>query len=330
MPWEVPYGAVVPTQELEEARVFHAECGGMPVPPRALTAAKAELAEFVHILEAEGVVVRRPDPVDFSLPFSSPHWASPSGVSQANPRDVLVVVGDEIIEATMSLRSRYFEFVGYRSLIQSYFAQGARWTAAPKPLMRDDLYRRDHKRGAEYVTTEAEPVFDAADLARCGRDIFVQRSHVTNNAGISWLQRHLGPSYRLHALEFDDYRAIHIDATFVPLAPGKLLVNPDRPVKGALPEIFQRAGWDILTPPRTVMTEDTPGYWSYRWLHINVLMLDERRVIVESSEEPMIRALKNWGFSPIPCKFKSNYRFGGSFHCATCDIRRSGPLQSYF
>jgi glycine amidinotransferase len=97
-----------------------------------------------------------------------------------------------------------------------------------------------------------------------------------------------------------------------------------------LPEMFQRAAWDILTPPRTVMSEDTPGYWSHRWPHINVLMLDEKRVIVESSEEPMIRALKSWGFSPIPCKFKSNYRFGGSFHCATCDVRRTGPLRSYF
>lgn len=36
----------------------------------------------------------------------------------------------------------------------------------------------------------------------------------------------------------DDYRAIHIDATFVPLRPGWVIVNPDRPMK-ALPEVFK-------------------------------------------------------------------------------------------
>jgi glycine amidinotransferase len=330
MPWEVGYEAVVPNEEMEDARTLHVECGGMPLRSKALAAAQEELNEFVRILQAEGVTVRRPDPIDFSAPYSSPFWSSPSGSCQANPRDVLVVIGDEIIEATMSLRSRYFEFAGYRRLIKEYFRQGARWTAAPKPLMTDDLYRRNHKRGVEYVTTEVEPVFDAADLARCGRDIFVQRSHVTNLSGIQWLQRHLGDGYRIHPVEFDDYRAVHIDATFVPLAPGKLMVNPDRPIKGVLPEMFKRAGWEVLVPPRTTLSPDESGYWSHRWLHINVLMLDEQRVMVESSEEPMIRALKEWGFKPIPCKFRNNYRFGGSFHCATCDIRRRGPLRSYF
>ena len=30
----------------------------------------------------------------------------------------------------------------------------------------------------QFVTTEFEPCFDAADFIRAGRDIFVQRSHV--------------------------------------------------------------------------------------------------------------------------------------------------------
>ena len=35
-----------------------------------------------------------------------------------------------------------------------------------------------------------KPVFDAADFFRCGRDIFVTRSNVTNLMGIEWLRRH--------------------------------------------------------------------------------------------------------------------------------------------
>ena len=59
-------------------------------------------------------------------------------------------------------------------------------------------------------------------------------------------------------------------------------------------------------------------------------MLDEERVIVEKRQEPLIKALKSWGFKPIPCSFENYFPFLGSFHCATLDIRRRGELQSYF
>jgi glycine amidinotransferase len=59
-------------------------------------------------------------------------------------------------------------------------------------------------------------------------------------------------------------------------------------------------------------------------------MLDEERVIVEKSQQLMMKAFKNWGFKPIPCSFENYYPFLGGFHCATLDIRRRGQLQSYY
>jgi glycine amidinotransferase len=49
-----------------------------------------------------------------------------------------------------------------------------------------------------YTITEFEPVFDAADFVRCGRDLFVTKSNVTNSLGIEWLRRHLGGGFRIH------------------------------------------------------------------------------------------------------------------------------------
>ncbi len=100
-----------------------------------------------------------------------------------------MVIGDEIIEAPMAWRSRFFEYRAYRPLIKEYFKQGAKWTTAPKPQMGDQLYDAQypmenvierHALAAEgkFVTTEFEPCFDAADFIRAGRDIFVQRSQV--------------------------------------------------------------------------------------------------------------------------------------------------------
>ena len=100
-----------------------------------------------------------------------------------------MVIGDEIIEAPMAWRSRFFEYRAYRPLIKEYFKQGAKWTTAPKPQMSDQLYdiqypvqnaknRLELAAKGKFVTTEFEPCFDAADFLRAGKDIFVQRSQV--------------------------------------------------------------------------------------------------------------------------------------------------------
>jgi glycine amidinotransferase len=66
-----------------------------------------------------------------------------------------------------------------------------------------------------------------------------------------------------------------------------------------------------------------------KWINMNILMLDEKRVVVERQDEPMITTLKNWGFTPILCNFRNFNSFGGSFHCATLDVRRRGNLECY-
>ncbi|MFC1698572.1 amidinotransferase [Candidatus Omnitrophota bacterium] len=331
MSWEKPFEALTPPEILKVTQGYRNIFGGTAVQKQAVEQAQKDLDNFIHVLESEGVIVRRPDAIDNSKPYATPYWAAKSGYNQKDPRDVLMVVGDHIIESTMSWKCRYFENFAYRSLVKEYFKKGARWSVGPKPMLIEQLYDPKWKMGNQrYITNEFEPIIDVADAVRCGRDIFVQRSQVTNDFGIEWLRRTLGSEYTVHKLEFDDPRALHIDATFLPLAPGKLLVNPARPIK-KLPKIFKKAKWEILECPETTYPKSQrTGYLWNQWLHMNMLNLDEKRLIVEKEEGPLIQALKNWGFQPIPLPFRSNYSFGGSFHCATCDIRRRGELRSYF
>lgn len=301
-------------------------------PRVAADAAVREVENFVHVLEQEGVTVRRPDPIDRSTLMATPDWSVPAGWGQTVPRDLLVVFGNEILEAPMSFRYRFFEYVAYRTLMNEYFRRGAKWSAAPKPRMRESLYKNmyfEERRPGNWTVTEEEPVFDAADIVRCGKDIFIQISHVTNRLGAEWLRRHLAPDFNVHEVETLDDRAIHIDAQWMPLAPGKILVNPDRPLK-SLPSCFQNSNWDFLECPRTSVKRDEPLDWINEWLHMNVLMLDEERMIVEEKEEAFIRKVKDWGFKPIPIPFQNAYLYGGAFHCYTCDVRRRGTMQSYF
>jgi glycine amidinotransferase len=296
--------------------------------------AQKELDGFIAILEGEGIAVRRPDPIDFSKPYKTPNWRS-RGFCTACPRDGFLVVGDEIIETPMCWRSRYFEGDAYRSLFKEYFMSGARWTSAPRPQLTDDLFDYDFRvpepgEPLRYTVNEFEPVFDAADFVRCGRDLFVIRSNVTNQLGIEWLRRHLGSGFRIHEIESRCRQPMHIDSSFMPLAPGKVLINPDYVDTERLPPLFKT--WDVLVAPRPDPVEGIMSRISMcsPWTSINVLMLDEKKVVVDASQPTLIRAFKDWGFDPIPCPFLSYGPFGGSFHCATLDVRRRGTLQSYF
>lgn len=326
-PWHVALKATMPEDQWQ---LFERH-GGSPFDQELIARGARELDELSRILTAEGVRVRRPDPISHAVPFGTPRWQSESGLYSAMPRDLLLVVGDEIIEAPMAWRCRYHEVSAYRRLLREYFQGGARWTAAPKPELGDELFDPGYVESEDgdaprYVINELEPTFDAADFIRCGQDLFVQRSQVTNLFGIKWLARHLGPAYRIHVLSFRDTAPMHIDATLMPLAPGKLLVNPER--VPSIPPMF--AGWDVLVSPPSTIPDSHPMFMSSRWVNMNVLMLDEQRVVVERQEEPLIRALEGFGFTCIPCDFRHVMSFGGAFHCVTCDVRRRGTLNSYF
>jgi glycine amidinotransferase len=308
---------------------------GFRFPRLLVEPAQHELDGFIALLESLGIVVRRPEPVDHRARFGTPDWSS-RGFCNACPRDSLLIIGDEIIETPMAWPCRYFETASYRPILKDYFRRGARWTAAPRPQLAEELFDPDFSVPVEdepirTILTEFEPVFDAADFVRCGRDLFVTRSNVTNALGIEWLRRHLGEDYRIHGIESRCRVPMHIDTTLLPLAPGKLLVNPEYIDVDRLPDMLK--SWDVLVAPEPDPIDDRLLRITSicgRWLNMNVLMIDKKRVIAERHHTGMLRALEKWGFEPIPCDFLHYGAFGGAFHCATLDVRRRGGLESYF
>jgi len=246
---------------------------GGPVHPAVVDDAERQLDGFAALLDRRGVMVRRPDPVDHASPFRTPDWEAPGGHASACPRDCLLVIGDEIIEAPMAQRSRYFEFRAYRTLMMGYFRAGARWTAAPKPRMSDDLYierevsdQNPFDFAAGPLLSECEPAFDAACFARCGRDVFWRPDLVSNAAGAAWLRRHLGPGFRVHRIAFREPTPTHIDTTLVPVRPGLVLVNPERPcIDGSL-DLFAANGWRTVNAPPSVRTGRAPARDGSKWI----------------------------------------------------------------
>ena len=182
----------------------------------------------------------------------------------------------------------------------------------------------------EYVTTEEEPLFDAADILRFGKDLIVQHGFTTNLKGIDWLKRHF-PDHRVHTVNFPgDPYPIHIDATFTPIKPGLILNNPVRKLPKEQRKLFEDNGWEIVYAAQPA--HNSPPDLSYYsiWLSMNVLVLDPKTVCVEKTEVYQAEQLDKLGMEVIPIDFREVYAFGGSLHCSTTDVFREGDLQNYF
>lgn len=182
-------------------------------------AANAQLDNLADVLSERGIRVRRPDPdhdIDWSIGMTSPLFDVPNQYCATCPRDVVTTLGNVILEASMSRRDRYFEVYAYRKLIQRLWKDdtNVQWKAAPKASYKDEMYdsnwwdldletRYERMHQYEYCLKNEEPIFDAADIMRCGQDLFVQLSMTCNQAGIEWLRRELSPlGMRIHTVRF--------------------------------------------------------------------------------------------------------------------------------
>jgi len=316
-----------------------------PRPQETIEKANIQLDNFVKILEERGVRVDRPTPLQWNQAIGTPDWRANSMFGCMPPRDVLLTVGKEILEATMSYRCRWFEYLAYRPLLSRYYDEDPemKWEAAPKPRLTDADYRPDYlseKIGEEkrlkwtaekfFVTTDEEPLFDAADVCRMGKDLFPQHGFTTNLKGINWLQRHYS-DHRVHAVNFPgDPYPIHIDATFVPLRPGLCINNPNRRLPDDQRKLFEINGWEIVDAAQPAHKSPPPLCYSSVWLSMNCLVIDPKTVCVEASEVHQMEQMDKLGFEVIPVPFRDAYPFGGALHCATADVYREGTCEDYF
>lgn len=283
-----------------------------------------DIAHFVAVLERLGVKVRRPEPIDFDGMTRTPFWES-DFYFQYPPRDIFLAIGDLLAETPCPFRSRQFESWAYRSLLVDYLRRGARWISAPRPTLKDELYGVDVDGDPELQ--EHEPVFDAANVLRAGRDIFYLRSCSGNRLGAVWLQSVLGPEFRVHVCE-NLYKGTHLDTTLSLLRPGLVLVNPERVTRDILPSPLNR--WDIIAAPDMETPTDSPfAPISSKWLGMNLLMVRPDLAIVDAQQPALIRLLERQGIESIPLRLRHGRILAGGFHCITLDVRRRGALEDY-
>jgi len=299
-----------------------------PFPQQIIDETEEDLNAFVEVLEKLGITVKRPETWPHEAKFSTIHWES-EGYYNYCPRDIMLVIGDRIIETPSVIRSRALESFSYRQMMVDYFKSGAKWFSAPKPMLLDSLFEVDLDKP---TPRNDEPAFDAANVLRLGQDLIYLVSSTGNEMGGQWLQTILGDEFRVHFLK-DVYYGSHIDSTFVALRPGLMLCNPARLNDDSLPEILKQ--WEIIySPPIESAGRYDADYLAKsigsKWIEMNILSINPNLVVVDQGQTALIRLLEKHGLDVIPLKLRHSKMLGGGFHCITLDIRRSGTLQRYF
>jgi N-dimethylarginine dimethylaminohydrolase len=299
-----------------------------PIPQQIIEETDEDLDALVAVLERLGVTVKRPQDWPHEATFSTIHWQS-QGYYNYCPRDIMLVIGDHIIETPNVIRSRALETFSYREVLVEYLKSGAKWFSAPKPMLLDSLFDVDPNRP---TPKNDEPAFDAANVLRLGRDLIYLVSGTGNELGGQWLQTMLGETFRVHYLK-DVYYGSHIDSTFVALRPGLLLCNPGRINDDTLPEILKQ--WEVIYSPPMESQERYDGEYlsksiGSKWIDMNAFSINPDLVVVDRDQPALIRLLERKGLDVIPLKLRHSKMLGGGFHCVTLDIRRTGSLERYF
>jgi len=299
-----------------------------PFPQKIIEETEEDLTAFVAVLEGLGITVKRPETWPHEAKFSTIHWES-EGYYNYCPRDIMLVVGDHIIETPNVMRSRALESLSYRTMMVDYLRSGAKWYSAPKPMLLDSLFEVDLEKP---TPRNDEPAFDAANILRLGRDLIYLVSGTGNEIGGQWLQTILGDGFRVHFLK-DVYYGSHIDSTIVALRPGLVLCNPARINDDTLPELLKQ--WEVIySPPMESTDRFDAGYLSRsigsNWIDMNLLSISPNLVVVDQDQTALIKLLEKQGIDVIRLKLRHSKMLGGGFHCITLDIRRTGTLQRYF
>jgi glycine amidinotransferase/scyllo-inosamine-4-phosphate amidinotransferase 1 len=296
-------------------------------PERIIDETVEDLAVLTQKLTDLGVTVHQVPTMDHRRESGTPSWRT-DGFHSYCPRDLTLVVGSTIIETPSPMRARYFDVFGLRPLLQQYMINGSTWISAPKPQLSDELFEVGGD--GHPALGELEPAFEAANVLRCGRDLFYQVSSSGNEMGRIWLESTLRAygDFRVHPLR-GIYKYTHIDSTIAFLRPGLVLLNPARVNADNLPGALQR--WDILwCPPMAESGTASAHPLSSPWIGMNLLMVSPDLAIVDGRQVALIRALENNGISVLPHTLRHARTLGGGIHCATLDTVRDGVLVSYF
>jgi len=358
-----PEGTNIPAPE--PAWWYNCPDGGYPLgafgpfPQEMLDKANEQMDYFIEVMEERGIIVDRVElhpGMHDRRTVSTPDWTQLNQHGVNNVRDVFLPVGNEIMEATTCRRSRWYEYLNLRPIFEKYFEEDPEFlhTAAPKPRLTDESYnnnyyyyfekvwtdkeKRKHLHDWNFQLSEKEPLWDAADAGRFGKDIFWQCSTVTNKKGMDWVKRYFSSKgIRVHEVLFENnYQPWHIDVDMLPVRPGLVIYNPEwYPLTENFKKLMKMNDWELIPAAKPTHVYKNKvyliaEYGRKSWISMNTFSLGPNTICVEAHETAYMEQLDKLGIEVIPIPYETVVPLGGALHCTTLDVYREGTCEDYF
>lgn len=236
------------------------------------------------------------------------------------PRDNILTIGEKIIASPMTLNCRKQEYK-YMCEVTDNLTDS---TYTKEDYNNDCIMNKD-----VLATHNNQPMWDAANVLRAGKDLLYLVSSTGNIAGANQLEKLLGLEYKVHIIK-DVYSFSHLDSTIALLKPGVALINPSRiKNKDSLPRAMQN--WKLIECPEPIeMGYESQEPMMSMWTGMNCVSLDEDTVVVQSTQTNLIKVLEQHGFTVIPIHMRHQRSLSGGPHCCTLELERDYESEHYF
>jgi hypothetical protein len=192
-----------------------------------------------------------------------------------------------------------------------------------------------------------------ATTVRIGKDIYCSDMDTKQECD---KKPEIFEKYRMHYLGIDD----HSDGIFCPVVPGLIISLKDIPsYKDTFPDwelvYLPDQSWNKIRPFLDLKKKNKgrwwiPGEeynddvievvdtWLSKWVgyveetvfDVNMLVINEKNVIVNNYNKQVFDALERYGVTPHICNFRHRYFWDGGLHCITADLDREGEMKDYF
>ena len=287
-----------------------------PVAEHVIKEAREDLFAFIDVLEDHDVTVYRPEMLDWRQTTASLDHVT-TGMHSYSARDLMLSVGDMMIECPTPFISRQSETRAYQSIKNEAMKDGCRWIAAPRAVMEP---AECVVNGSRMLLTERYPIFDAANVMKFDDKLLYLVSGTANHCGAEWLQRIVGTEFEVIKWE-GVYAFAHIDSTISSLNSNTILVNADRVREDTLPKFLRshRKIWFSKCAERKFYRFP----YASRWIGMNVLSVDPETVIMDPAQTHLKKQLTEAGFNVVDSEMRHSRTLGGGHHCVTCDLERA-------
>jgi len=154
-------------------------------------------------------------------------------------------------------------------------------------------------------------------------------NNTANASGLRWLQQTLDRHHGAGVVRVEGVTLSpdHMDVVIVPLCEGTTLINPLYVNPANLPDCLR--GWTLIPAAEMVPQGYACGTCkASNWIGLNLLVIDgeDRSVLVEERQTPLLKLLEQHEFRPIPVRWRHGRSWGGSFHCISLNVHRDGVL----